>query len=1238
MSWEDLGNSSPDIDDDWMINASREILSWETAVGADRVAPLATLSSKLFERSVRRRDTQDLEDAICAAREAISICPLTDEHSAALLHLLASPLLRRFELAGQPADVQEALSLHRKALFLRPSGHAHRYASVLSLLHTHYCHTGEPQNSIEYSSSAREALSLFDPTRHDIPGTLTLCSATPKPATVSDTPPLPLSKAEQEWQRQKDAEGAKNSNIDTIMEMTGLEEVKAQMLRIKAKVDIIRRQGASLTGECFNIVLRGNPGAGKTTVARHYVKFLASVDLIPDDSFIETTGSRLANSSVREIKEQIEEMLENDGGAIFIDEAYQFTNGCSLNGRQVLDFLLGEMEKNDNKIVFIFAGYNRQMETFFEHNPGLISRVPYSLQFNDFNDLELLHMLEKLISKKYNGQMKVEGGVFGLYMRVAVRRLGRGRGKEGFGNARALQTVFATIFERQAMRLTEERKKGESSDDFFLAKEDIIGPNPSKAVLESVAWKKLHELVGLAEVKRSIKTLFDLIAENYKRELAEKQPIQMSLNRVFLGNPGTGKTLVAKLYGQILEDLGLLSNGEVLLKNPADFVGSAVGESERNTKAILAATAGKVLVIDEAYSLYGGGSAGGGKQRDQYRTAVIDTIVAEVQSVPGEDRCVLMCGYEQRMREMFQNVNPGLSRRFAIEDAFRFEDFSESELLEILNLKLKDQDLDATPEAKAVAIDMLSRARDRPHFGNGGEVENMLGKAKNNYQSRQSKLPASQRPLDVVFEPVDFDSNFNRAESSDTNLRKLFKDMVGCEKIVEKLQEYQNIARVTKLRGREARKARHLIPTNFVFKGPPGTGKTTTARRMGQVYYDMGFLSSTEVVECSASELVGQYVGQTGPKTRQVFERALGKVLFIDEAYRLSEGAYAKEAVDELVGILTQEAFVGKLVVVIAGYDKEMDTLLAANPGLASRFPEVIHFENMSAEHCLEILRKDLAKDDIECAALGATSSGEYRHLVSLIGQLSSLGSWGNARDMKILAQRMVRLAFKCATGDAQGSDGPKLPLSSVDAVRCVAFMFRERSGRAPKPPSSFMAKDTPLVQNLGLPTATGDAKGSIGSKPLFPGADAARCIAAMLCERGRRAPQLPSAFMPKDTLPMQNLGSSMTTAHKARVTSQTPKAATQQEEALPLPQECNPEVEEQCTTRFAVDNVRKRKEMEFESRNAEKLEEEKKEQRAQKKLKQMGLCSAGYEWVKQTGGYRCKGGSHWVSDSELGM
>ena len=103
-------------------------------------------------------------------------------------------------------------------------------------------------------------------------------------------------------------------------------------------------------------------------------------------------------------------------------------------------------------------------------------------------------------------------------------------------------------------------------------------------------------------------------------------------------------------------------------------MGSVVGESEKNTKGILAATVGKVLVIDEAYELYGGGN--GGSVADPYKTAVVDTIVAEVQSTPGDDRCVLLLGYQEQMTEMFQNVNPGLQRRFPLDSAFMFDDFN----------------------------------------------------------------------------------------------------------------------------------------------------------------------------------------------------------------------------------------------------------------------------------------------------------------------------------------------------------------------------------------------------------------------------------------------------------------------------------------------------------------------------------------------------------------------------------
>lgn len=256
----------------------------------------------------------------------------------------------------------------------------------------------------------------------------------------------------------------------------------------------------------------------------------------------------------------------------------------------------------------------------------------------------------------------------------------------------------------------------------------------------------------------------------------------------------------------------------VILKNPADFVGSVLGESEKNTKAILKASEGKVLIIDEAYMLYTGGK-GTGNTSDPYKTAVIDTIVAEVQSTPGEDRCVLLLGYKEQMEEMLENSNPGLARRFQLSYAFQFEDFDDEQLKEILDLKLRNQGLDATEEAKRVAIGVLSRARDRPNFGNAGDVENLISHAKAQEQKRRSAESSKTHTAEVVFLPQDFDEEFDRVESAALNCRKLFADVVGCEDLIRKLEGYQRINASMRARRMDPRTQ---IPFNFIFKGPPG--------------------------------------------------------------------------------------------------------------------------------------------------------------------------------------------------------------------------------------------------------------------------------------------------------------------------------------------------------------------------------------------------------------------------------
>lgn len=159
------------------------------------------------------------------------------------------------------------------------------------------------------------------------------------------------------------------------------------------------------------------------------------------------------------------------------------------------------------------------------------------------------------------------------------------------------------------------------------------------------------------------------------------------------------------------------------------------------------------------------------------------------------------------------------SRRFQLADAFRFEDFTDPELQEILLYKLEKQGLGASPHAVSVAIDVLSRAHNGLNFGNGGEVENLISRAKQHYQCRQSTLPANQRSTDHIFQPEDFDVDYNRASNAGTNLHELFKDVVGCEDIIFRLDGYINVVRGMRANGQDPR---GQIPMNFIFKGRPG--------------------------------------------------------------------------------------------------------------------------------------------------------------------------------------------------------------------------------------------------------------------------------------------------------------------------------------------------------------------------------------------------------------------------------
>lgn len=634
----------------------------------------------------------------------------------------------------------------------------------------------------------------------------------------------------------------------------------------------------------------------------------------------------------------------------------------------------------------------------------------------------------------------------------------------------------------------------------LLTKEDIIGPEPEDIRDKSKAWKELEKMAGLESVKKAIGELLDRAKANYRREVLGKEPLKTSLNQVFLGPPGTGKTTVAKLYGQILAEIGLLSTKEVVFKTPADFIGQYIGESEVKTAHILDSTIGKVLIIDDAHMFYHGGRPGTTHESDEFRLSCIDVMISKIHNQPGEDRCVLLLGYPDMMEEMFQKCNPGLRRRFPLEEAFRFQSYDDKTLNEILRLKMAKEEITADEGAMEVAAEVLRRARDRPNFGNGGDVDNLLNQAKTRYRARtkakaeaeaesvekkctekpvelppvtrvdieeavageqlaqaQVDLPtavktkAAEPPTDstqpeeeelesppptettdkptdnadilthseasIVLTREDFDPDWNRGATASSKCKSLFSSLIGFESIISKFEGYQRLAANMRRRGKDPRE---IVPFTFIFKGPPGTGKTHTARIIGQIFYHMGFLSTNEVIECSASNLIGQYMGHTSPKVINLFEKALGKVLFIDEAYRLGGGnratghaSYEEEAIGELVDCMTKPRYLRKMIIVLAGYDKDMDNLMKVNAGLRGRFATEINFPTMTASKAKQHLENLLLKEDIELRDEFDPGEEEREKVLRYLHQLGKTAGWANARDVKSLAAAVTGQVYR---------------------------------------------------------------------------------------------------------------------------------------------------------------------------------------------------------------------------------
>ena len=515
-----------------------------------------------------------------------------------------------------------------------------------------------------------------------------------------------------------------------------------------------------------------------------------------------------------------------------------------------------------------------------------------------------------------------------------------------------------------------------------------------EATLEE-ALAELDELVGLEPVKAEVRKIANGVKIAQARKAAGMQVPTVSYHMVFTGNPGTGKTTVARILAKIFRALGVLEKGQLVETDRSGLVAGYQGQTAIKASETIDKAIGGILFIDEAYSLAGKDGKG-----DSYGDEAIATLLKRMED--DRDRLiVVVAGYTDEMRD-FINANPGLKSRF--NRYLDFPDYSGAELSEMFRRRAAKNEYSLTPEANAALEKLLADAvkkRDR-QFGNGRFVRNLFEKALERQAERLAALdnltPEALATLEADDIKLEKPSDTGRP-SLEEALAEL-DGLVGLEPVkeeVRKLAAYCKMAKEREAQGLETAS----VSYHFVFTGNPGTGKTTVARILAKIFRALGVLERGQLVETDRSGLVAEYVGQTAVKTNRKIDEAIGGILFIDEAYALAGDAYGKEAVATLLKRMEDSR--DSLVVIVAGYSKEMKDFMETNSGLESRFNRRIDFPDYNARELGAIFRLTAKKNKYVLSA-------DLEHWLD-----PAIALWTKDRDRSFGNGRYVRNLFEKA-------------------------------------------------------------------------------------------------------------------------------------------------------------------------------------------------------------------------------
>ncbi|MCR4892948.1 MAG: AAA family ATPase, partial [Lachnospiraceae bacterium] len=810
-----------------------------------------------------------------------------------------------------------------------------------------------------------------------------------------------------------------------------------------------------------HFILRGNPGVGKTTVARLIGEIFYNEGILKKGTTIEAKRDDLVDTYVGGTAIKTTECVERaDEGVLFIDDAYSLLDKGDEHNypKEAIDTLVPIMTNTrEYRFCLIMAGYPEPMDELLEMNAGLKSR------FSDRNILTIEDYTPDILKNIFISNCKKDGyHFFGeeegdmLELPSSDLAIGRKGGTDGrkseqdasqameeesldldlfftnlyqqrnradFGNARDVVAIANDV--KMQCSLRDDYTRCIMKEDFGEAAKYFVkrGVNSIDEIFEQI-----DRYVGMGFVKDLFRNVRYEILDTIDSKKRGITPETYPDHYIFAGNPGTGKTTVGKMMGEFYHVMNVMGGSETLFVDASDLIGSHVGESAKKTSEILqkAIDHNQLLYVDEAYQI----------SDSHYGNEIVGAMMTKMTE-NADDFKIIFGMYSNKVEE-FLKMNAGLSRRLRV---VNFPDYKPDELLEIFDRTIAAQGCSITDEARRRVNLILTHkynVRDE-NFGNAGEVKKLVQDMKRLRLERtygSLGIPGAFHISSTAGKSTGQpgkDSNSEGGSGQGTDryqyilqdipekYLKMVEDQVNPKSLDEIMEELNQQIGMSDLKRVIIQKQEERIyyqkigespdnicPGYYFFVGSPGTGKSTSARLFAECLHELGIVKTNRFYSCTAKDLIGQYVGETDKKTYALLQKAINGVLFIDEAYSLSyagshsDNNYKKEAVEQIIAFMDQPDHRRNSCIILAGYEKDMQGLYESNSGMRSRIEEV-HFRDYSAKETYDIFA-------LFCKKNGFTAGAEVeKAYVPMFEQLKKLKYFSNGRTARTIFEKTTQ-------------------------------------------------------------------------------------------------------------------------------------------------------------------------------------------------------------------------------------